>query len=55
MSIDIQDNSEEVLAAFREALLRGLEKCGLAAYYMRKKGALWENRESCKCDCGLDL
>ncbi len=31
MSIDIQDNSEEVLAAFHEALLRGLEKCGLAA------------------------
>ena len=36
MSIDIQDNSEEVLAAFHEALLRGLEKCG-TAYYMSKK------------------
>lgn len=27
MRIDIQDNSEEVLAAFHEAFLRGLEKC----------------------------
>ena len=31
MSIEIQDNSKEVSAAIKEALLRGLEKCGLAA------------------------
>ena len=31
MRIDIQDNSEEVLAAFHEALLRGLEKCDTKA------------------------
>ena len=45
MSIDIQDNSEEVLAAFHEALLRGLEKCGTAytcakRYFMGKPGIL---------------
>lgn len=30
MSVEIHDNSKEVSAAIKEALLRGLEKCGLA-------------------------
>ena len=38
MSIEIQDNSKEVSAAIKEALLRGLEKCGLVAEgYAKKK------------------
>lgn len=31
MSVEIQDNSGEVSAAIKAALLRGLEKCGLVA------------------------
>lgn len=31
MSVEIQDNSREVSAAIKAALLRGLEKCGLVA------------------------
>ena len=31
MNVEIQDNSKEVSAALKAALLRGLEKCGLAA------------------------
>ena len=37
MSVEIQDNSKEVSAAIKEALLRGLEKCGLAAEGYAKK------------------
>ena len=31
MNVEIQDNSKEVSAALKAALLRGLEKCGLVA------------------------
>ncbi len=37
MSIKFTDNSDEVLAAFEEACLRGLEKCGLVADGYAKK------------------
>ncbi len=37
MSIEIHDNSKEVSAAIKEALLRGLEKCGLVAEGYAKK------------------
>ena len=37
MSVEIQDNSKEVSAAIKEALLRGLEKCGLVAEGYAKK------------------
>ena len=37
MSIEIHDNSKEVSAAIKEALLRGLEKCGLVAEGYEKK------------------
>lgn len=31
MSVKIQDNSKEISAEIKAALLRGLEKCGLVA------------------------
>ena len=31
MKVEFQDNSKEVLAAFQEAAVRALEKCGLTA------------------------
>ena len=31
MTVDLNDNSKEVSGAIKEALLRGLEKCGLVA------------------------
>lgn len=37
MSVEITDNSKEVSAAFKAALLRGLEKCGLVAEGYAKK------------------
>ena len=37
MSVEIQDNSGEVSAAIKAALLRGLEKCGLVAEGYAKK------------------
>ena len=37
MNIEIQDNSKEVSAAIKAALLRGLEKCGLVAEGYAKK------------------
>lgn len=37
MSVEIQDNSKEVSAAIKEALLRGLEQCGHAAEEYAKK------------------
>lgn len=37
MSVTIQDNSKEVSAAIKAALLRGLEKCGLVAEGYAKK------------------
>lgn len=37
MSVEIQDNSKEISAAIKEALLRGLEKCGLVAEGYAKK------------------
>ena len=37
MSVEIQDNSKEVSAAIKAALLRGLEKCGLVAEGYAKK------------------
>lgn len=37
MSIEIHDNSKEVSAAIKAALLRGLEKCGLVAEGYAKK------------------
>ena len=37
MDIEIQDNSKEVSAAIKAALLRGLEKCGLVAEEYAKK------------------
>lgn len=37
MNIEIQDNSKEVSAALKAALLRGLEKCGLVAEGYAKK------------------
>lgn len=37
MSVEIHDNSKEVSAAIKEALLRGLEKIGLVAEAYAKK------------------
>ena len=37
MNVEIQDNSKEVSAALKAALLRGLEKCGLTAEGYAKK------------------
>ena len=37
MSVEITDNSNEVSAAIKAALLRGLEKCGLVAEGYAKK------------------
>lgn len=37
MSVEIQDNSKEVSAEIKAALLRGLEKCGLVAEGYAKK------------------
>ena len=37
MSVEITDNSKEVSAAIKAALLRGLEKCGLVAEGYSKK------------------
>ena len=37
MSVEIQDNSKEISAAIKAALLRGLEKCGLVAEGYAKK------------------
>lgn len=37
MEVEIQDNSKEVSAAIKAALLRGLEKCGLVAEGYAKK------------------
>lgn len=37
MSVTIQDHSSEVSAEIKEALLRGLEKCGLVAEGYAKK------------------
>lgn len=37
MTFDITDNSPEVLAAFQDAALRALEKCGLTAEGYAKK------------------
>ena len=37
MSVEINDNSKEVSAAIKAALLRGLEKCGLVAEGYAKK------------------
>lgn len=37
MSIEIHDNSKEISAAIKAALLRGLEKCGLVAEGYAKK------------------
>lgn len=37
MHVDIQDNSKEVSAEIKAALLRGLEKCGLVAEGYAKK------------------
>lgn len=37
MSVEIHDNSKEVSAAIKAALLRGLEKCGLVAEEYAKK------------------
>lgn len=37
MNVEIHDNSKEVSAAIKEALLRGLEKCGLVAEGYAKK------------------
>lgn len=37
MSIEIQDNSKEIAAEIRAALLRGLEKCGLVGEGYAKK------------------
>lgn len=37
MSVEITDNSKEVSAAIKAALLRGLEKCGLVAEGYAKK------------------
>lgn len=37
MKVEFQDNSKEVLAAFQEATVRGLEKCGLTAEGYAKK------------------
>ena len=45
MSIEIHDNSKEVSAAIKAALLRGLEKCGLVAEGYAKK--------LCTVDTGL--
>lgn len=45
MSVEITDNSKEVSAAIKAALLRGLEKCGLVAEGYAKK--------LCPVDTGL--
>lgn len=37
MNVEIQDNSKEVSAEIKAALLRGLEKCGLVAEGYAKK------------------
>lgn len=37
MNVEIHDNSKEVSAAIKAALLRGLEKCGLVAEGYAKK------------------
>lgn len=37
MSVEIQDNSKEISAKIKAALLRGLEKCGLVAEGYAKK------------------
>ena len=37
MSVKIQDNSKEISAEIKAALLRGLEKCGLVAEGYAKK------------------
>jgi len=37
MNVEIHDNSKEVSAAFKDAVLRGLEKCGLVAEGYAKK------------------
>ena len=37
MNVEINDNSKEVSAAIKAALLRGLEKCGLVAEGYAKK------------------
>lgn len=37
MSVEIQDNSKEISAEIKAALLRGLEKCGLVAEGYAKK------------------
>lgn len=37
MTVDFIDNSKEVLAAFQEAAVRALEKCGLTAEGYAKK------------------
>lgn len=37
MKVEFQDNSKEVLAAFQEAAVRALEKCGLTAEGYAKK------------------
>lgn len=44
-SVEFTDNSDEVKAAMRSAILRGLEKCGLAAERYAKK--------LCTVDTGL--
>lgn len=37
MNVEFQDNSEEILDAFQEAIVRALEKCGLTAEAYAKK------------------
>lgn len=37
MNVEFQDNSEEILDAFQEAIARTLEKCGLTAEAYAKK------------------
>ena len=37
MSVEFKDNSSKVKSEFDEALLRGLEKCGLVAEGYAKK------------------
>ena len=39
MSVEITDNSKEVSAAIKAALLRGLERCGLVKRDMQKSCA----------------
>lgn len=58
MSVEFKDNSSKVKSEFGEALLRGLEKCGLVALstrsspLLREIGAVSECADLCGLGCG---